>query len=228
MNNLNFIDYSNFLNQKVKAFQVLSNLEDRSIPLDKYRAIITDNLAIDNNSLAIPIQVHSDNVQFIQETGFFKDTDGLLTDKQDIILSLQTADCVPIFLFDKINNIKGLIHSGWKGTKDKIIQKALNIMLDRGSIVSDIFVIVGASIQKCCYEIGDELIPLFNDRCIYIVDDKKYLSLQEQILIDLSELNIQKNNIYIDNRCTFTDDDLSSYRRDKQKAGRMLSFLGIF
>ena len=101
MNNLNFIDYSNFLNQKVKAFQVLSNFEDRSIALDKHRAIITDNLAIDNNSLAIPIQVHSDNVQFIQKTGFFKDTDGLLTDKQDIILSLQTADCLPVFLFDK-------------------------------------------------------------------------------------------------------------------------------
>ena len=129
----------------------------------KFYALLTWD---DNANFGNLIQVHSDNVQFIQETGFFKDTDGLLTDKQDIILSLQTADCVPIFLFDKTNNIKGLIHSGWKGTKDKIIQKALNIMLDRGSIVSDIFVIVGASIQKCCYEIGDELIPLFNDRCI--------------------------------------------------------------
>ena len=101
-------------------------------------------------------------------------------------------------------------------------------MVNRGSILSDIFIVIGASIHKCCYEIGDELVPFFNTSCIYIVDGKNYLSLQEQILLDLSKFHIPKENIYVDDKCTFMDTRLSSYRRDKMKAGRMLSFIGDF
>lgn len=228
VNELNLINYSNYFNEGIKALQILSNSKDRKTDIDTYRKSIVNKLMINNNYLAIPIQVHSNNVQFINCSGSFNNTDGLLANKSNIILSLQTADCLPIFLFDKSNHIKGLIHSGWKGTKNKIIQKALSIMLSKGSIASDIIIIIGASIQKCCYEIGDELIPFFNNECIYIINDKKYLSLQEQILIDVSKFNIPVSNIHINKRCTFSDADLSSYRKDGDDAGRMLSFLGDF
>ena len=228
MHDLNFIDYSEYFNKEVKAYQVLDESHYKSIELNKYRSIVLDKISIDINSLSVPIQVHSNNVRFVNESGFFKNTDGLITDNSSIILSLQTADCLPIFLFDQSRNIKGLVHSGWKGTKNKIIKNALDIMINRGSILSDIFIVIGASIHKCCYEIGDELAPLFNTNCIYVVDGKKYLSLQEQILLDLSKLHIPKENIYVDDKCTFMDIRLSSYRRDKTKAGRMLSFLGDF
>ena len=228
VNNLDLINYSSYLNDKTKAIQVLSNPKDKKLDIDTYRKSIVNKLMINNNYLAIPNQVHSDNVQFINSSGSFNNTDGLLANKSDIILCLQTADCLPIFLFDKSSHMKGLIHSGWKGTKNKIIQKALSLMLTKGSMPSDIIIVIGASIQKCCYEIGDDLIQFFNNECIYIVDDKKYLSLQEQILIDVSKFNILKSNIYIEKRCTFSDTDLSSYRRDGDNAGRMISFLGDF
>ena len=44
-----------------------------------------------------------------------------------ITLKIQTADCVPIFMVDKINRLIGLVHSGWKGTKNSIILSALNV-----------------------------------------------------------------------------------------------------
>ena len=223
-----FIDYSSFLSPKLKAWQILSEGNNKLIDYDFLRHRICNKLSIEINSLAIPVQVHSNNVKFINKSGFFENTDGLVTDNGKMILSLQTADCLPIFLFDKLNNIRGLIHSGWKGTKDKIVEKALNIMIQKGSDLSNIMIVIGASIHKCCYEIKDDLTPFFDKNCIYTIGSQKYLSLQEQILMDLSKLNIQIENIYIDKRCTFEDTSLSSYRREKANAGRMVSLLGNF
>jgi len=228
MDDLNFINYSRFFNEKINAFQVFADESNKLIDLNKFRSLIVKKLSININDLAIPNQVHSNRIQFIQEAGFFKNTDGLITDVSNIVLSLQTADCLPIFLFDKSNNIKGLVHSGWRGTKDKIILNALNIITEKGSKLSDIIIVIGASIHKCCYQIGKELLPFFDSSCIYRVKGNIYLSLHEQILIDLEQINMPIDNIYIDKRCTFTDSKLSSYRRDKNEAGRMLSFLGSF
>lgn len=223
-----FIDYSSFLSPKLKAWQILSEGNNKLIDYDLLRRRICNKLSIKINSLAIPVQTHSNNVRLINKSGFFEDTDGLITDNEKIILSLQTADCLPIFLFDELNSIKGLIHSGWKGTKNKIVEKALNIMIQKGSNLANIMIVIGASIHKCCYEIGDDLTPFFDESCIYTIENQKYLSLQEQILIDLSKLNIQIENIYIDKQCTFENTRLSSYRRENANAGRMLSLLGNF
>ena len=223
-----FIDYSCFLNPKLKAWQILSEKNNKLIDYNLFRRRICNKLSIKINNLAIPVQTHSNNVKFINKSGFFENTDGLITDDEKIILSLQTADCLPIFLFDELSSMKGLIHSGWKGTRDKIVEKALSIMIQKGSNLSNIMIVIGASIHKCCYEIRNDLIPFFDKSCIYTIGNQKYLSLQEQILMDLSKLNIHIDNIYIDKRCTFEDVSLSSYRREKADAGRMISLLGDF
>ena len=228
MDDLNFIDYSSFFNKKIKALQILPDSNDKMMTLVEYREKIISKKSIDSDNLAIPIQVHSNKVQFINNSGFFEDTDGLITDNQNIILTLQTADCLPIFLFDKVKNIKGLIHSGWKGTKDKIIVNALNIMSDYGSDLSNIIIVLGASIHKCCYEIGGDLISFFDKDSINKINNRIYLSLHNQVLIDLDSLNIPRKNIYVDSRCTFMDINLSSYRRDNKNSGRMISLLGEF
>ena len=228
MHDFNFINYSKFFNEKIKGWQILADRYNKSIELNKYRNIIVKKLLIKTDNLAVPIQVHSNNVKFTNKSGTFDDTDGLVTEDPELILSLQTADCLPIFLFDKLNHIRGLIHAGWRGTKNKIVENALKIMLMKGSTLSDIIVVIGASIHKCCYEIGEELVPFFDENCIYSIDGKKYLSLQEQTLQNLSKIGILKNNIHINERCTFMDINLSSYRRDKDSSGRMLSFMGNF
>jgi len=228
MNELKFIDYSYFFNNNIKAYQILFNKSLESLTLDKFREHIVNQFSISIDDIAIPNQIHSNETKWINSNGYFKKTDGLITRNNQIILSLQTADCVPIFLYDKQNDIRGLVHSGWKGTKSKIINKAINTMIDKGSKPCDILVLLGASIHKCCYEIGRDIESYFNKSCIYNNDNKIYLSLQEQILIDLGKLNINKKYIYIDNKCTFMDNTLSSYRRDKEKVGRMISLMGNF
>ena len=221
MEKTSIIDFSENISQEVNAVFSLN-------PSKYSRKEIARKLENDTKNLAVPEQVHSTVVEFARLPGMYPVADGLVTTNPKILLTLKVADCVPVYLYESGKNMIGLVHSGWRGTRDKIIKHTVNIMLSRGSTLSNIFVVIGASIQKCCYEIGDEISPYFDDDCIYIINQKKYLSLQEQILIDLDMLSIPIENIHIDSKCTFMDINLSSYRRDKDKAGRMLSFLGDF
>ena len=228
MSQTDFINYSKFFNNTIKAYQILFDKSLKSFSLDKYRTTIFKQFSINQKRIAIPMQTHSNRVQLINKHGVYENCDGLITYNEEIILSLQTADCVPIFLIDIEKNMKGLIHSGWKGTKNKIINNAISMMINNGSSLSNILIVIGASIHKCCYQIGEELVDYFDQDCILYRDDKIYLSLQEQIINDLRKLYIPENNIHIDNLCTFTNNQLSSYRRERSDAGRMISLLGNY
>ena len=106
----------------------------------------------DINNFAIPIQIHSTNIQFVTKVGKYNNIDGLICSKKyKIPLSIQTADCVPIYIFDFKTEYYGIFHSGWRGTKNKIISKALNIFInDFKSIPGNILIVIGPHIQKCC------------------------------------------------------------------------------
>ncbi len=43
-------------------------------------------------------------------------TDGIITNEPGCALTMNYADCTPIFLFDPHNHAIGLGHAGWKGT----------------------------------------------------------------------------------------------------------------
>ena len=95
---------------------------------------------------------NSTNIQFITKVGKYNNIDGLICSKKyKIPLSIQTADCVPIYIFDFKTEYYGIFHSGWRGTKNKIISKALNIFInDFKSIPGNILIVIGPHIQKCC------------------------------------------------------------------------------
>ncbi len=76
---------------------------------------VAENLGYNKESLAIPQQIHSTNILFVNLSGEFENCDGLITDNPNIVLSLQTADCIPIFLYDMVTSLRGLVHAGWRG-----------------------------------------------------------------------------------------------------------------
>ena len=86
---------------------------------------LCDYLKINKESIKkIKYQAHSDKVEIVNsKEEIFTDVDGLLTDKKDIYLSLRFADCTPILFFAPKEKVIGNIHSGWKGTVQKISQK---------------------------------------------------------------------------------------------------------
>ena len=180
---------------------------------------------IDSSCLASCMQIHSDVVTFIDKPGLYRNTDGLVTYfDSGIILKIQTADCLPVFMVDKYKRIIGLVHSGWKGTQKRIILSALKIFLKHGSKARDIKIYIGPSIKDCCYEIKEDVAQLFDNSFIVNKDNKLFLDLASKIKYDLYNNGVK--TIYESDICTYHNEEFCSYRKEKGSASRMYSVIG--
>jgi len=219
------IDHSSYFNNEITKYtfavkgtgNILSPLNDTA-----------KNLGYNSNSLAIPQQVHSTNILFVNSSGRFENCDGLITNNPDVVLSLQTADCIPIFLYDSVNGLYGLVHAGWRGIVRGIVNNAIKLMVKYQSTVKDIQVVLGPAICKDCFEVGKEVVNQFDEECVAVGNNGKYfVDLNSQVKVQLQKQKISANKIYLSNICTFENNNCCSYRRDGEDSGRMYSFMGM-
>ena len=84
----------------------------------------------------------------------------------NLLLQINTADCIPIFMYDPLCEIMGIVHSGWRGTNKEIILNALNIFFKKGSKAKNIKIVLGPSIRKCCFEVKEDVSSLFNNKYV--------------------------------------------------------------
>ncbi|MBR0231751.1 MAG: peptidoglycan editing factor PgeF [Clostridia bacterium] len=87
--------------------------------------------------------------------------DGLYTTQKDLLLSVRTADCVPVLICDKAKTVCAAVHAGWRGTVGGITLNAIERLNSLGAETRDILVAIGPCIGQCCYEVGGELLPEF-------------------------------------------------------------------
>lgn len=92
----------------------------------------------------------------------YTDIDGLVTNESGIILGTFYADCVPLFIVDKVNKAIGLSHSGWRGTVDKMGQATLDMMAkEYGTKPEEVYVAIAPSICQDCYEVSEDVALAF-------------------------------------------------------------------
>jgi hypothetical protein len=150
-------------------------------------------------------------------------TDAIITNEHGLILSVMTADCVPVVLYDSTKGIVAAIHAGWRGTASGIVQKTAQKMIndfecEAKNIKAEIF----PSIGECCYEVGDETANLCG------CGGKKRLDLQSINCEKLLSIGVIDTNIMIDKTCTACGGKwLFSYRAENGKCGRFMSFIVI-
>ena len=188
-------------------------------------------------------QVHSAEVRVVTKAenggdGILREADeydGLITNEKNLLLCTLEADCVPVFLLDPVRNVIGMVHSGWKGTAQKISVNAVNLMKERfGSRPSDILAAMGPCICENCYEVSDDLIGPFLEnyskrevtrffRKSPVREGKYFLDLAEAIRTALKKEGVKEENISGPEYCTFHDGIFPSYRKEKDMAGRMLT-----
>jgi polyphenol oxidase len=112
-------------------------------------------------------QIHSDIVQVIgAEQVPHGDQalqgDALITREPGVLLTIQTADCLPILLVDTKQRAVAAIHSGWRGTAQRIAEKTLGRMqMEFGTRPQDVIAALGPGIGGCCYEVGHEVVKEF-------------------------------------------------------------------
>jgi purine-nucleoside/S-methyl-5'-thioadenosine phosphorylase / adenosine deaminase len=94
--------------------------------------------------------------------------DGLITNVPGLLLSIKTADCVPVLVVDVKRHVAGAFHAGWRGTVARIVEKGVGEMRRHfGSVPHDLRAAIGPCVRKCCYSIGDEVRAQFESQFHY-------------------------------------------------------------
>lgn len=195
------------------------------------RANISDKILKNDKILISATQAHGDNVELIEdlEQTYFEDTDGFITKREDVALMCKFADCLPICFVDMRQRIIGIVHSGWKGTYQEIIIKAIDKLCSNyNSKLEDIKVVFGAGICQKNYEVQNDFLEKFEATFPRDIVDKAFKEENGRLFFDNQEFNalnlerkgILQSNIYRNDICTFEDSKFHSYRRDKEKSGR--------
>ena len=163
-------------------------------------------------------QTHSDTICLIQEpltqNSTFDNYDAVITTQNNILLSIKTADCVPMIFTDTNRHIIAISHQGWKGSLSNLPIKAISKMIELGSKKEDILIHIGPSIKACCYHVYGERLDLFYQKNTllpsYIKKENEtfMLDLQQYNLDKLIEYDISQSNISIITRCTKCNSDV--------------------
>ena len=197
-----------------------------------------------NKFKRIEHQIHSDKVEIIDDIEkTYTDIDGIITNIKGTSLATRHADCTPVYLYDPINNVIGNIHSGWRGTVQKIAQKGVIKMINEyGCNKENIICCLGPSIGKCHFEVSIDVKDIFKKAFSYLLNEDEYIFLgevkdgQQKYFIDtslvirktLEEIGIKKENIIESKICTVCNSNfMHSYRVDKEKSGRNTAVIGF-
>ena len=196
-------------------------------------------------------QTHSVNVRHVgredRGKGIFRerdytDVDALMTDEEGVILSAFSADCVPILFYDKGHRAIASCHSGWRGTHGRILARVIEAMQrEFSSKPEEIYIAIGPSICKNCYEVSEDVGEAFLDAFPALREMTKNASpiervSEEKFHIDLWELNrwialensIPAENISVSGYCTMERPDLFfSHRYSQGKRGVQGAFIGL-
>lgn len=168
----------------------------------------------------------------------YEGIDALITDEEGIILSCFSADCVPILFYDPIHKAVGACHSGWRGTKGKILQNVVEEMRKHfSSNPAEILVAIGPSICKEQYVVSEDLALSFLEDYPDLGEDTaspiQRIS-KDKFQLDLWDLNrrialncgIKEEHISISGYCTMENPELFfSHRYSQGKRGLQGAFI---
>ena len=202
------------------------------------KQLFCDALKIDIHSLVPLQQIHGNNILILKEPiqhiipGAY---DGAVTNSPHIALSILTADCLPILLYEKKTKIIGGIHAGWRGTSLGILQKALTcIKKDFNGSLKDCLVLLGPSLMPCCFEIREDALKILQRRLsfwqtvIYKVNGRLYFDLKLTNIMQAKEMGVPQKNIHTLDLCTFCNPGwFHSYRRDKPLTEKLISIISL-
>lgn len=163
--------------------------------------------------------VHGTKIEVIDSMssypgGVVGETDGLVTNTLGIALTLTTADCVAVLLFDPVKNAIGIVHAGRKGTEDSILEKAVSVLTSSfDSNPADILAFFGPSICEKCYQIDRE-----TDLHYDLWGNNKRA---------LLETGLSDANIFLSGLCTScnANDRFWSYRKDSGTPNRNFTLI---
>ena len=202
-------------------------------------------------------QIHSDVVRSFDSAPAKQcKGDASATKRAGLLLGVRTADCAPVLVVDAKKKVVAAIHAGWRGTLLRIVMKTVGQMqMEFGCRPEDLLGAIGPTIGGCCYEVGTEVASAFAAKFSNAGDffdelrtgdepnPLQWLNMMppghqpppKNVLLDLSKANrwqlleagLRDENIFVSGFCTACRSDLFSYRKERERSGRLMSVIGI-
>lgn len=229
-----------------KNFEFYSSDEEKNkITRNNFKKICTE-LNLNYNNLINVKQNHTDNIQIINKKinkdepdfNLYENTDGLITNKKGIVLSTKNADCILLAFYDPIKRVIANIHSGWRGTLQRISVKAVEKMeKEYGCNPEDIICCMSPSIGKDHFEVDEDVYEMFyeefkelqNEDNIFEQNGEKWYI--DTIMINreiLKQQGLKQENIVDSGICSVCNKDIiHSYRAHGENAGRATQIIAM-
>lgn len=189
-----------------------------------------------------PCQEHTKNIRKVKqkmnkgkldfEQEEYKATDGLVTNQKNIVLATTNADCILLLFFDPVKKVIANVHSGWRGTLQRISVKAVNKMKNEyGCEPKDIICCICPSIRKCHFKVHADVQELYynefkdlkniDDIIVPIIEENRWsIDTVEINKIILKQAGLKENNIIDCEICSVCNSDLiHSFRVEKEGYG---------
>ena len=204
------------------------------------------------NKMVKPNQAHTDKIQIVEkhiledEPDFnleiYDKTDGLITDKKDIALVATNADCILLLFFDPVNKVIANVHSGWRGTIQRISVKTVQKMINKFNCKPEnIICCICPSIRKCHFEVENDVKEIFekefkdlkieqNNDIMEKQKDKEKWNIDTVLInkILLKREGLKQENIIDSGICSVCNSDLiHSYRVERQGYGLATALIQI-
>lgn len=220
--------------------------KQKSIALNNYKELAA---AIKSNYTHIikPSQMHTKNVKCIEvkqskewpdfNSSKLNNTDGLITNIPNLMLSTMNADCILLLFYDPIKNVIANIHSGWKGTLQRISIETVNKMQKKyGSSPKDIICCMCPSIHKCHFEVEKEVKDKFkkefselNNFIFETIPNKKWnidtININKKMLMNAG---LREKNIIDSGICSICNSEqIHSYRAEGKNYGLATAIIEI-
>jgi YfiH family protein len=192
-------------------------------------------------------QVHGTEVAIISRPGITREElegyDAFITDLPGVAIGVRTADCVPILLYDPRNRVIAAIHSGWKGTVQKVAAKTIGILETRFKTApEDLLAVIGPSIGPESFQVGEEVVTYFKDAGFPLsriwsfhgtgdgspMSGGHHIDLWQANRWILQECGLRDENIRNPEIDTYTDPSFYSARREGIACGRNINAIKIW
>ena len=181
-------------------------------------------------------QIHSDIIHVIEDMPTERlEGDALVTDVPGLLLVIKTADCLPVLLADERRRVIAAVHAGWRGTRARIVRKAVETLVSRfNARPADLRAALGPCIGPSCYEVGEDVrreFPAadFSDGLFAPAGrpGKFMFDLRAANVSELESAGVSSGRISTSSLCTHCDPRCFSWRRDRDPKRRMFSYIGL-
>jgi YfiH family protein len=189
------------------------------------RAALVRAAGGDPEALVLPEQVHGARVAAADRRGVIHpEADALVTGAAGVPLLVQGADCPLVALVDADARVAAAVHSGWRGTVQRIGAAAVAAMRERGARPARIDAAVFPGIGPCCFEVGEDVAARFDaafgaaSRDWFAPgarDGKRLLDLREAIVATLVGEGVPRERVDVVPGCTMCGGAFFSHRASR-------------